>query len=62
MAMVETRDEHIVLDDSGQPHIAGAMMKGVELVLAQQAHGWSPEELTFQFPHLTLGQIHSALA
>ena len=37
-------------------------MKVVELVTAQQAHGWSPEELAFQFPHLTLGQIHSALA
>ena len=37
-------------------------MKIVELVTAQQAHGWSPEELAFQFPHLTLGQIHSALA
>jgi hypothetical protein len=31
-------------------------------VTAQQAHGWSPEEIAFQFPHLTLGQIHSALA
>ena len=37
-------------------------MKVVELVTAQQAHGWSPEELAFQFPHLTLGQVHSALA
>ena len=24
--------------------------------------GWSPEELAFQHPYLTLGQIHSALA
>ena len=30
--------------------------------MAQMAHGWSPEELHFQYPHLTLGQIHSALA
>ena len=37
-------------------------MKVVELVTAQHAHGWSPEELAFQFPHLTLGQVHSALA
>jgi len=37
-------------------------MKVVELVTAQTAYGWSPEELHFQFPHLTLGQIHSALA
>ncbi len=37
-------------------------MKVAELVMAQTAHGWSPEELHFQYPHLTLGQIHSALA
>jgi uncharacterized protein (DUF433 family) len=37
-------------------------MKIVELVVEQQACGWSPEELHFQHPHLTLGQIHSALA
>ncbi len=53
---------HIVLDDDHVPLIAGTTMKVVELVTAQHAHGWSPEELAFQFPHLTLGQIHSALA
>jgi len=37
-------------------------MKVVELVLDSQAYGWSPEELQFQHPYLTLGQIHSALA
>jgi hypothetical protein len=37
-------------------------MKVVELVTAQQANAWSPEELRFQFPYLSLGQIHSALA
>jgi hypothetical protein len=37
-------------------------MKVVELVLDHKAYGWSPEELHFQHPHLTLGQIYSALA
>lgn len=37
-------------------------MKVVELVLEKTAYGWSPEELHFQHPYLTLGQIHSALA
>jgi uncharacterized protein (DUF433 family) len=32
------------------------------LVVKQQAYGWSPEELHFQHPYLTLGQIHSAPA
>ena len=26
------------------------------------AYGWSPEELQYQHPHLTLGQVYSALA
>ena len=37
-------------------------MKVVELVVEQRAYGWSHEELHFQHPYLTLGQIHSALA
>jgi hypothetical protein len=37
-------------------------MKVVELVLERMAYGWSPEELHFQHPYLTMGQIHSALA
>lgn len=62
MSQTETRYEHIVLDDAAVPLIAGTTMKVVELVLEQTAHGWSPEELHFQHPYLSLGQIHSALA
>jgi uncharacterized protein (DUF433 family) len=53
---------HLTTDADGVPLIAGTTMKVVELVTAQVAHGWSPEELHFQFPHLSLGQIHAALA
>jgi len=62
MSLVETRYEHIVLDDAGVPLIAGTTMKVIELVLEHAAHGWSPEELHFQHPYLSLGQIYSALA
>jgi uncharacterized protein (DUF433 family) len=58
----ETRYEHIVLNAAQVPIIAGTTMKVIELALAQIAYGWSPEELHFQFPYLTLGQIYSALA
>lgn len=34
----------------------------IELVIEHLAYGWSPEELRFQHPYLTLGQIHAALA
>jgi hypothetical protein len=30
--------------------------------MERMAYGWSPEELHFQHPYLTLGQIFSALA
>jgi uncharacterized protein (DUF433 family) len=62
VALAETRYEHIGLNQDGVPSIAGTTMKVIELVTAQAAYGWSAEELHFQFPYLTLGQIHSALA
>jgi uncharacterized protein (DUF433 family) len=62
MAVAATRYEHIELNQAGVPTIAGTTMKIAELVVEQMAYGWSPEELHFQHPYLTLGQIHSALA
>ncbi len=59
---VETKYEHIILDKKGVPTITGTSMKVIELVLEKSAYGWSPEELHFQHPYLSLGQIHSALA
>lgn len=60
--MMETRYEHMVLDDENIPILVGTTMKVVELAVEQQAYGWSPEELRLQHPYLDLGQIHSALA
>jgi uncharacterized protein (DUF433 family) len=62
MLAVETRYEHVVLEKENTPVISGTTMKVIELVLERMAYGWSPEELHFQHPYLTLGQIHSALA
>jgi len=59
---METRYEHITLNEDHVPGIFDTTMKVVELVAEQQAYGWNPEELHFQHPYLTLGQIHSALA
>ncbi len=61
MSLVEVQYRHIVLNEK-VPVIAGTNMKVIELVLEKIAYGWSPEELHFQHPYLTLGQIHSALA
>lgn len=62
MAAVETRYEHIVLNERKQAVISGSKIKVIELVLDKVAYGWSPEELQYQHPQLTLGQVYSALA
>jgi uncharacterized protein (DUF433 family) len=62
MSFAEIEYKHVVLDKDNVPIIEGTDMKVIELVLEKTAYGWSPEELHFQHPYLTLGQIHSALA
>ncbi len=61
MSSVKTEYEHIVLEND-MPTIAGTTMKVIELILEKVTYGWSPEELHFQHPYLSLGQIYSALA
>ena len=53
---------HVESNAAGVPVITGTTMKVVELVMAQMAYGWTPEELHLQHRYLTLGQIHAALA
>ena len=62
MTLAATTYEHIVIDQEGVPVIAGANTKILQLVVDMMAHGSSPEEMRFQYPHLSFGQIHSALA
>ncbi len=54
--------KHIILNEAGVPIVEGTTTKVIEIVLDVKAYGWSPEEIHFQHPHLSLGQIHSALA
>jgi uncharacterized protein (DUF433 family) len=60
--MVITTYEHIALDNNGIPIVTGTNTKVIEIVLDKIAYGWSPEEIHYQHPHLSLGQIYSALA
>ena len=62
LTSVKTKYEHVVLNEKQVPIIEGTNMKVLEVVLEKTAYGWSPEELHFQHPYLTLGQIYSALA
>ena len=52
----------IEIDENGAAWIAGANTKVIEVVLDTLAHGSSPEEMHFQYPHLSLAQIHAALS
>ena len=53
---------HVRLDEAGVAWIEGTSVKVIEVVLDRLAQGWSPEEIHFQHPHLSLAQIHAALA
>ncbi len=60
--MAVTTTSRIEFDEHGVAWIAGANTKVVEVVLDKIAYGWSPEEIHFQHSHLSLAQIHAALA
>ncbi|MGA1823402.1 MAG: DUF433 domain-containing protein [bacterium] len=62
MGAVKTDYEHIIITEDHVPIISGTTMKVVELIIEKMAYGWSPEEMHFQHPYLTLGQIYSAMA
>jgi uncharacterized protein (DUF433 family) len=53
---------HIRRDDHGVAWIDDTNVKVIEVVLDRLAYGWSPEEIHFQHPALSLAQIHAALA
>ena len=50
------------LDEQGVAWISGTRVKVIEVALDKLAHGSSSEEMAFQYPHLSLAQIHAALA
>jgi uncharacterized protein (DUF433 family) len=53
---------HIEIDEDGVAWIDDTKVKVIEVVVDKIVHGSSPEEMHFQYPHLSLAQIHAALA
>ena len=53
---------HITRDERGIAWIDGKNVKVSELVRDHLAYGWSAEAIHEQHPHLSLAEIHSALA
>ena len=53
---------HVHRDAEGRAWIDDTNVKVIEVVLDHIAYGWSADEIHFQHPVLSLGQIHSALS
>ena len=60
--MTTVTSRHVRLDARGVAWIDDTNVKVTEVVLDRMANGWSPEQIHFQHPDLSLAQIHSALA
>ena len=60
--MSATSYPHVETTPDGTPVIVGTRTKVVEVVLDRLAHHWDADEIQRQHPHLTLAQIHGALA
>lgn len=53
--------EHIEVDDCGVAKVVGSRSKVMQIVM-DTMNGLSPEDIRAQYPHLSLAQIHAALA
>ena len=60
--MLATAYPHIDVTPDGVPVLSGTQIKVIEVVLDRLAYHWDVDEIQRQHPHLTLGQICSALA
>jgi uncharacterized protein (DUF433 family) len=53
---------HVEVDARGVACIAGSRTKVTQIVLDTRAHGWNPEDIKAQYPHLSLADVYAALA
>ena len=60
--MTAVTESYIEIDESHVAWIADTKVKVMEIAVDKLAHGSSPEEMHFQYPHLSMAQIHAALA
>lgn len=60
--MTSTTYALIQLDAKGHPRIDGTRTRVIDIAMDQIAYKWDAEQIQRQHPHLTLAQIHSALA
>jgi uncharacterized protein (DUF433 family) len=53
---------HIEIDERGVARVAGSRTKVAQIVLDATVRDWSPDEIKSQYPHLSLADIHAAMA
>src|SRR5689334_652670 len=54
--------QHICLDERGVAYIVGTSMKVAHVVIDSQIWSMTPQQIQESYPHLSLAQIHAALA
>lgn len=54
-----SRDEKI---SGGRPVITGTRIRVSQIALEYERLGWTPDQIVDAHPHLTLAQVHAALA
>lgn len=54
--------QHIEIDEKGVARIAGTRTKVIQIALDKRFYGWGPEEIQAEHPHLSLADVHAALA
>jgi uncharacterized protein (DUF433 family) len=58
---MQVSTEHLTIDDKGIAGIAGSRIKVMHIAMRAKT-GMTAEQIHQSYPHLSLGQIHSALA
>ncbi len=46
----------------GRACIAGHRIRVMDIVVCHEKRGWCPEEIVYQYPTISLADVHSALA
>lgn len=54
--------QYLEIDAQNQAKIANSRVSVSQLIQEKHAQGWSPEELHFQHPEISLAAIYSALS
>lgn len=61
--MSQVSVEHIEINQAGEAKLVGSRIKVKHLAAVKQSHGYSAEQIQQEvYPHLSLAQIHAALA